>query len=192
MKKAAIGLLAMVLLAPSISFAQARMERSTEDRKREMRAEHRKKMEAQKVAYLTREMELTPEEAKSFWPVYNTYRSELESITKRVESREVDEERLAEGKVTADDLKEEMQLKFEMERNRLQVEEKYFQKFMDVLPPEKVKKFYDSEERFKRELLQKLGSERRDVDRDREMERRRMEMRNRSYKDSKPVENKER
>lgn len=182
----------MVLLAPSISFAQARMERSTEDRKREMRAEHRKKMEAQKVAYLTREMELTPEEAKSFWPVYNTYRSELESITKRVESREVDEERLAEGKVTADDLKEEMQLKFEMERNRLQVEEKYFQKFMDVLPPEKVKKFYDSEERFKRELLQKLGSERRDVDRDREMERRRMEMRNRSYKDSKPVENKER
>src|SRR5690554_6683127 len=104
MKKAAIGLLAMVLLAPSISFAQARMERTTEDRKREMRAEHRKKMEAQKVAYLTREMELTPEEAKSFWPVYNTYRSELESITKRVESREVDEERPAEGKVIAEDL----------------------------------------------------------------------------------------
>ena len=33
--------------------------------------EKRKEFEAQKIAFFTQEMELTPEEAAKFWPLYN-------------------------------------------------------------------------------------------------------------------------
>src|ERR1700733_13020492 len=34
-------------------------------------------LEAIKVAYITRELNLSPEEAQKFWPVYNNYTSEV-------------------------------------------------------------------------------------------------------------------
>ena len=34
-------------------------------------------LEAIKVAYITRELNLSPEEAQRFWPVYNNYTSEV-------------------------------------------------------------------------------------------------------------------
>ena len=37
------------------------------------------RLEAMHVAYLTRELALTPEEAQQFWPVYNKYRKDLKS-----------------------------------------------------------------------------------------------------------------
>lgn len=36
-----------------------------------------RKMKALKVAYVTRQLNLTPEEAEKFWPVYNNYIEEL-------------------------------------------------------------------------------------------------------------------
>jgi hypothetical protein len=39
-------------------------------------------MESIKVAFLTRQLALTPEEAQKFWPVYNQYIAELRRIRK--------------------------------------------------------------------------------------------------------------
>jgi len=41
---------------------------------------------AQKSAYLTRKMELSPEEAQRFWPIYNRFEDELDKA--RLEHRE--------------------------------------------------------------------------------------------------------
>lgn len=37
------------------------------------------RLESMHVAYLTRELALTPEEAQQFWPVYNKYRKEVKT-----------------------------------------------------------------------------------------------------------------
>src|SRR6266568_3368243 len=42
----------------------------------------REKVEAMKVGFLTERLNLTPEEAKIFWPVYNKYTDELEVLRK--------------------------------------------------------------------------------------------------------------
>lgn len=36
-----------------------------------------KKAEALQIAFLTKELGLTPEEAQKFWPIYNNYKAEL-------------------------------------------------------------------------------------------------------------------
>ena len=38
------------------------------------------KVKAQRVAYITQELELSETEAQKFWPIYNTYQSEIEQL----------------------------------------------------------------------------------------------------------------
>jgi hypothetical protein len=38
------------------------------------------KLQAMEVAYLTRELNLSPEDAQKFWPVFNKYRDEVRSV----------------------------------------------------------------------------------------------------------------
>ncbi len=40
------------------------------------------KVEAIQIAFLTKELKLTPDEAQKFWPVYNNYRNELKKTSK--------------------------------------------------------------------------------------------------------------
>lgn len=39
-------------------------------------------IQALKVAFITKELELTPDEAQKFWPVYNQYDKEMEDASK--------------------------------------------------------------------------------------------------------------
>jgi hypothetical protein len=38
------------------------------------------KLQAMEVAYLTRELNLSPEDAQKFWPVFNKYRDDVRSV----------------------------------------------------------------------------------------------------------------
>ena len=38
------------------------------------------KLQAMEVAYLTRELNLSPEDAQKFWPVFNKYRDEVRTV----------------------------------------------------------------------------------------------------------------
>lgn len=40
----------------------------------------RKRIESLEAAYLTRELNLTPEEAQKFWPAFNKYREEVKAV----------------------------------------------------------------------------------------------------------------
>ena len=47
------------------------------------------KLESIQIAYLTKELSLTPEEAQKFWPVYNEYRNELIKVRQETRNDEV-------------------------------------------------------------------------------------------------------
>ena len=38
-----------------------------------MQAQNGNRLEALKIAYITKKMDLSPEEAQKFWPIYNQY-----------------------------------------------------------------------------------------------------------------------
>ncbi|MES2777639.1 MAG: hypothetical protein V4722_25905 [Bacteroidota bacterium] len=68
MKKLIVALL--IGIAPLLSL-HAQPEERNEDA-----------IESLKIAFLTKQLELTPEEAQKFWPVYNQYTTELKKTRK--------------------------------------------------------------------------------------------------------------
>lgn len=62
-------LLLLLTICLSTVFAQAQPE------------EIANKVEAIQIAFLTKELKLTPDEAQKFWPVYNDYRNELKKAS---------------------------------------------------------------------------------------------------------------
>src|SRR4030095_3650403 len=44
--------------------------------------EQKEDIDAQRIGFITKEMDLTTQEAEVFWPMYNKYRDELEALRK--------------------------------------------------------------------------------------------------------------
>lgn len=121
--------------------------------------EKRQEIEGMKVAYLTSKMNLTTEEAQAFWPVYNEYRAEMDAHRqdgmKKLESYRLEKEDL-----TDEELLQFLETKFDHERGRIEIEEKYVDRFLEVVSPQKVAKLLEAEEGFKRVLLRRVAEDR--------------------------------
>jgi hypothetical protein len=106
------------------------------------------RIEALKIAYLTRKLNLTTEEAQKFWPVYNKYADELRKV--QIESRQ--------NKTS----------EIEREEKVLNIRNRYNGEFAKALSGEKVNAFFRVEKEFNG-YLQKEMMERRQnrIDRNR-------------------------
>lgn len=117
----------------------------------------KEKMRNEKIAFLTAELGITPEEGQVFWPVYNqvhkakdeamhkTFRAFKELATATKENRSNKEiEKLLNAYLDA-------------QQDQREFEEKISGKFMKVLPVEKVARLYVAEEKFRREQIHKLN-----------------------------------
>ena len=117
-------------------------------------------IEAQKVAFITSELKLTPKEAQDFWPLYNAYRSDLQKLRKS--GKMGHSERSKSDHVLSDkELDEQMKKEFASDRQKIDLDERYYELFKTALPISKVAAYYQAERDFKRELLKAL-KERRD------------------------------
>jgi hypothetical protein len=119
----------------------------------------KEKLEALKVGFITNRLNLSSEESKTFWPVYNLYQQELEALqkNKRAEKRLLNRTIETLNDKEAEELIDE-QLDFE--QRRVDLRKKYHAKFKSILPVKKVALLYKSEEDFKRELLKKIQENR--------------------------------
>ena len=93
-----------------------------------IRAQNGNRIEALKIAYITNKLNLSPEEAQKFWPVYNQYALELKvARLKAINNRSSE---------------------IELDENLLNIRKKYSILFGQVLPPAKVDTFFKSEKEF--------------------------------------------
>ena len=109
-------------------------------------------VEAQRIAFITTRLNLTPEEAQKFWPVYNKYRGELEVIRK---SRATE---LMNAKVNFSDYTDEqinqlIENEFTYRQKELDLQKKYNDEYKKVLPVKKVAMLYRAEQLFKVKLI---------------------------------------
>jgi Spy/CpxP family protein refolding chaperone len=119
----------------------------------------KEKVEAMRIAFLTNKLDLTPEEAQKFWPVYNEFQKKREELHKK--HRE--EEKQMRSKIDSlSDKQVEAMVDAEMafRQKNLDLEKEYHAKFKSVLPIKKVAKLYRAEEQFARHLLERLSESR--------------------------------
>jgi hypothetical protein len=125
------------------------------DKQHKQQGDQRKNIEAQRIAFITQELNLTPDEAKVFWPVYNEYEAKRHDLRKSFRDAENmhkdDIDKLTEKEATQllDNQIIEAQ-KF------LDLRKEYHTKFKAVLPAVKVLKLYDAERDFQKMLIDKL------------------------------------
>lgn len=113
----------------------------------------REQVEAFRVAYYTRELNLSTSEAQQFWPVYNEYADELEE--NRSDQRNV-QKSLRQAYTGGSDEEVEGLLTelMELKSAEVAITVQYHEVFKEVLPIRKVAMLYKAETDFKRRLLE--------------------------------------
>ena len=123
--------------------------------------EWKQKMMCEKIAFLTSEMGITPEESQIFWPVYNQLNQEKDDAMRKVlESYRKLSDAVEAGK-SGKELEKFLETYLEAQENSRDIENDMPEKLMKVLPVEKVAKLYLAEERFRRHQIHKLHEGRR-------------------------------
>ncbi len=145
--KTKVLMLMMVLIgAMGTGFAQENAH------KKENKKEVRK---AQKIAFITERLELTPEESKAFWPLYEARDKERKETIKRIKGEKKGKKKIEE--MTDAEVKELLNKTLEIRQAHLNIDKKYNEKFLSVLPPKKVAKFYHLEKEFRKHRKQEKG-----------------------------------
>jgi len=116
----------------------------------------REKLESEKIAFLTSEMQLTPSEAQVFWPVYNEVQKNRAQQMKEVfDSYKALEDALSTGK----GVEEALRKYINTEKASHAIDSEALPAYLKVIPAEKAAKLYIGEEKFRRQQIQRLRGE---------------------------------
>jgi len=119
------------------------------------------RVESMKIGFITDRLDLSPEEAKTFWPVYNNYSDELAKLRKG-RRENIFNARENFDEMSDADIEKTVDNEIIFRQNELEIMKKYHPQFKKILPIRKVAKLYKAEEDFKRKLLEMLQERRED------------------------------
>lgn len=141
MKKLVLGIL-MIGLFTFSSFAQG--------------GKGQKRMEAQKVAFITNYLELTPEESADFWPVRKQFEKDKRAINRKYRPNK----KIAD--MTDEELEAQMLSIFERDQEQIDLKKEYFEKLKKVLSIRKIAMLREAEKEFKTTILDTMKKRRKE------------------------------
>jgi len=108
------------------------------------------RLAAFRAEVFTRVLNLTPEEAQGFWPVYNEFSDKREQTQQDMRSgKQLDQMNDAE-------VEDQIKRHFDMKQRELELEREAYQKLRKVLPSRKIAKLPMAEREFRESLVKKL------------------------------------
>jgi Spy/CpxP family protein refolding chaperone len=114
------------------------------------------KIKALKTAHITDALDLTPEEAQKFWPVYNDYEDEMEQIRKK-ERQEIGEVvRAGSNSLTDKEANAVIDKMLDLKTSELGHQKDLIIKLRAIIPPQKILKLRKAEDDFRRMLVERL------------------------------------
>jgi len=114
----------------------------------------KEEIKAQKIAFLTTELNLTEKESEKFWPIYNEYDAKM--MANRKAHRQVMKKLKKFEELSEDEAYSLSEKIITLEEERAQIRKTYLVKFAKVLGKKKGAKVFYAEEKFKRELFRKI------------------------------------
>jgi Spy/CpxP family protein refolding chaperone len=122
---------------------------------RERFKQKKEQVKSLKVAYITNELNLTPDEAAKFWPLYNAFEDKQQEIRKQKMKAFMD--RKDDNSIDKLSEKEAATMLSQMESTEeelYQLKKKFIANLKGVLPATKILKLKKAEEEFSKKLLQ--------------------------------------
>lgn len=133
----------------------------------ESRAEQFERIESEKIAFITKELNLTPSEAQKFFPVYNEYYKEMSRLRhERRGDRKLQGQRdqLQSQKIHGNNLNPSNRDVLAFDAKELDLKKIYRKRFATVVGQARASRFFEVEEEFRNYLLRELQQRRRDKD----------------------------
>jgi hypothetical protein len=121
----------------------------------QMMEENKDKIKAHKIAFITERLQLTPQEAEKFWPVYNENEAIMEKSHKEFrtshnfEPEDVDAMSDADANKFIDD-------QFIHEQQMADLRKEFIGKLRGVIPSKKILMLMEAEKDFKVDLMRKV------------------------------------
>jgi hypothetical protein len=119
----------------------------------------RDKIEAARIAYITDQLALTPEEAEKFWPVYREFAQKRREI--RLEGRAA-----ARNPDSGKSDEEIVEQQFKIKQKELDLEKDYSGRLLKVISAQKLRSLPQAERRFRQMILDQI--QRRQMQQDRQ------------------------
>lgn len=107
-------------------------------------------IQAQRVAFITKRLNLSTSESQKFWPLYNEYEAEQKKIRQKYKLKQDF------ATMTDAEAEETVSNMLEMEQQILNLKKDYFQRLRKVIPVRKIAMLPRAERDFKGELLKLL------------------------------------
>jgi len=144
-KKTNVKVLSLMLLLTLFSTAAVYAQRPS--------GEEMQKIQDAKIAIITNRLNLSPEQATGFWPVYNEYSQKRKDIHRA--QRKIINDKKAEGK-TDDQVLNNLKEVQELKQKELDLEKEYQNRFLKVISASQVIELYKAERTFNDMLIQRL------------------------------------
>jgi len=113
------------------------------------------KLNAYKIAFFTRRMNLTSQEAEKFWPVYNEFQDKRNAIQteRQALNRNFNQNEL---NMTEKELIEAGDKHVALQVQEAALAQEYHKKFKEILAPAKIIRLYQAENQYRLQLLNEL------------------------------------
>ena len=157
MKKNILHIAELVLAAVLLFSAAASAQERKEGKEGKDNA-WRERIESMKIGFLTSEMDLTPEEAQNFWPVYNKAQEEMHEAMHKVMKAFGEMDRAIRDGKSDKEISSLVHAYTSALSASKGLEEKYAKAYEKVISPTKVAKLFVGEEKFRMQQIRKLGS----------------------------------
>lgn len=116
----------------------------------------REKIMSEKIAFLTSELNITPQEAQTFWPVYNQVNKEKDEAMHEVFRAYKAMSSAIKDNKSAKEINNLLDKYLSALEKQRELDNKTPDRYKKVLPVEKVAKLYVAEERFRRQQIHRL------------------------------------
>jgi hypothetical protein len=113
----------------------------------------RQKIQAARIAYITDQLALTPEESEKFWPIYREFTEKRQHLLKeyRQAKRNPDPNKTAEQND-----KELVELSLKLKQQEVDLEKDYSAKLLKVISAQKLRTLPEAERKFRQMILDQI------------------------------------
>ncbi|SKC85601.1 hypothetical protein [Ohtaekwangia koreensis] len=165
------NIVVMLLLSASL-YAQ------DEDLQQEQDPKIKQKIQAARVAYITDQLALTPEEAEKFWPVYREFAQKRLQLLKQYREAKRNPDP---NKTVEQNDKDLVDLNLQLKQQEVDLEKDYSGKLLKVISAQKLRTLPEAERKFRQMILdqiQRRQGQRERLDQMRDRKQQKLQQRN--------------
>jgi hypothetical protein len=113
-----------------------------------------KEITEKRIEFISPRMSLNARESEKFWPLYREFYDRREEISRK--SKEKNQQKDNQPPMTDEDFRNAIRFQIDSKMDQATLMREYTQKYLEILPPEKVYRLLQLEDEFNRVLLNQL------------------------------------